>query len=239
MSIVLFPGLGADRRMYDLQRTVVPDIVTPDWCDFVPVGSISDFARQIVETIPSVSSASTIGGSSFGGFVAWEIAALVRPKKLILLGSASSPAAIRAYLRALFPVARLLPGAAFAAAPYFGLSAAPLFGATDLNSARVFAAMGRAAAPSFLSWAIRAISRWAPSLLPSSTEVFRLHGMRDRLIRPPSEACALIARAGHLPTITHAREVNRFLESVMAGPDPGRAEQSTCARVRDLAARGP
>ena len=227
MSIVLFPGLGADGRMYDLQRMIVPGLVTPEWNTYAPAGEVSDFARHIIETTPSISAASAIGGSSFGGFVAWELAALLRPEKLILLGSASSPGALRGYLRALFPVARILPRAAFLAAPYFGVSAAPLFGATDLKSARVFAAMGRTAAPSFLSWAVRAVSSWTPSPLHRSTQVCRLHGRRDRLIRPPSEPCTLISDAGHLPTLTHAADVNRFLAALAREPEPGSAEQSS------------
>lgn len=211
MSVVLFPGLGADGRMYDPQRSVVPGLVTPDWRSYAPAGGIADFARHVVETTPSLMSAVAIGGSSFGGFVAWEVAALLRPQKLILLGSASSPLAIRRPLRALFPVARFVPRAAFAAAPYFGVSAAPLFGATDTTSARIFASMGRAAAPAFLSWAVRAVATWTPSPLPPATQVFRLHGARDRLIEPPAEPCTLLAGAGHLPTLTHADDVNRFL----------------------------
>ena len=215
--------------MYDLQRVAVPGIVTPNWSEFAIGGGLSDFARRIVDTDRRIRDTTVIGGSSFGGFVAWEIAAIIRPRRLILLGSASSPTSIRRYLQTLFPLAPLTPRFAFAVAPYLGLSAAPLFGATDLQSARTFAAMGRAANASFLSWAVRSVSTWVPSFQSPSTEICRLHGLRDRLIRPPEDACTLISDAGHLPTITHPNEVNRFLESVMAEPDPGRAEQSLCA----------
>lgn len=172
---------------------------------------MADFARQVLLTMPELENGIAIGGSSFGGFVAWELAALVRPTKLILLGSASSRTAVRAFLRALLPVARGLPPPVFAALSYCGISGAPLFGARDLAAARTFSAMARRASPSFLAWAMDAISHWEPSPLSSSTAVYRLHGGRDLLIRPPVQQCHLIKKAGHLPTLTDPDEVCAFL----------------------------
>ncbi len=237
MSMVLFPGLGADGRMYDPQRAGIPDLVTPSWDAYLAGGSLADFARRIVEETPAVLTAEAIGGSSFGGFVAWEMAAITQPSDLILIGSASSTKQLRSSLHALLPISRWIPRPLLSVVPHTGLSAAPIFGANSLQTARAFADMGRGLKPEFLAWALRAIAGWLPSPLPPRTKVHRLHGSRDLLIRPPSDGATLLPNAGHLPTLTHSTEVLAFLVAVQSDVTRRRAEQGSDSRAVDQTPR--
>ena len=97
-QLVLFPGLGTDRRLFEPQRSAFPDLWVPPWIVPKRKETLPDYAARMAETIvprrPTV-----LGGASFGGMVAYEMARHVEPEAVVLIGSCRSP-------RSLHPVAR-------------------------------------------------------------------------------------------------------------------------------------
>jgi thioesterase domain-containing protein len=77
--LVLLPGLGADERLFQAQRAAIPELEVPAWPDPVPGESLREFAARAAEAVPA-GEGLYLGGSSFGGMVALEMAARVRPK---------------------------------------------------------------------------------------------------------------------------------------------------------------
>ena len=75
-TVVLLPGLGADHRLFRSQHAVLPDIVIPAWPPTGADDSLASFAGRFVDSIPKADGL-YLGGSSFGGMVALELAALV------------------------------------------------------------------------------------------------------------------------------------------------------------------
>src|SRR5436309_4107252 len=111
-TVVLFPGLGADHRLFRFQHAVLPDLVIPPWPATAANDSLASFAGRFVDSIPKVDGL-YLGGSSFGGMVALELASLVQPKAVILIGSCTSPSAITALARHMRSLAAALPVSAF------------------------------------------------------------------------------------------------------------------------------
>ncbi len=53
-TVVLFPGLGADHRLFRFQHAVLPDLVIPPWPATAANDSLASFAGRFVDSIPKV-----------------------------------------------------------------------------------------------------------------------------------------------------------------------------------------
>ncbi len=200
--LVLFPGMGASAQMYrPLARHLA--LVVPPWRE--PGGTLADYARRHIAA-GDVLPGDTVGGSSFGGFVALEIARLIGCAGVVLIGSARTSRAYRRLaawspLTTLMPLAHPLPAGV---ARLIGtmLGSLPTRGHRDL-----FVAMARATPPAFVRWACAAAADW-PGVGDLGCPVLHLHGANDRII-PLAEVDADVAipRAGHVPALTHPRAV--------------------------------
>src|SRR5439155_20778958 len=154
-----------------------------------------------------------VGGASFGGVVALEVAhRLPRVLGCILIGSVRSPRDLPVWLRSLGPVGGLsrylpfhwLPGAAGVARRCGRRFCRP--------STLEFLLQGSNADPELLRWACRAVLTWRPSREHWHVPVHQIHGDRDfilpwRLTKPE----VLVRGAGHVLTLWHPIEVNGFI----------------------------
>jgi pimeloyl-ACP methyl ester carboxylesterase len=214
VQIVLLPGLGADRRLFAALDGTVPDVVVPVWPQPRRAESLEEFAARWAANAPWPSPV-VVGGSSFGGMVALELARHVRAKALALIGSCAHPSELAQPLRLLRRFAGRVP---MPPLPTRGPAARALawyFGADSTSASRLFLDMLRDADPEFVAWAIRAIGSWSPRQLPS-IPIWRIHGRRDRLISCPSGAAVVVQSAGHLLPITHGDELAAFIRKVAA-----------------------
>ena len=94
--VLLLPGLGADARLFRAQAESLK-IEVPAWPPFHSGESLQSFAGRLFAGLadpPDV-----IGGASFGGMVALEMAAIMQPKAVLLVGSCTSPSAVATHLR--------------------------------------------------------------------------------------------------------------------------------------------
>ena len=218
--VVLLPGLGTDARLFGAQREVLGDCpVVPRWIE--PAGddeSVRAVARRMAEGRRRRCGAGPVvrGGASFGGMLALEMARELRPAAVVLIGSARSGGAVsRAYRR----FARLLQWT-----PTWGVRAATVVlsklassvDVIDGRSQRVYEAMLWDASPRLVRWAARAIPRWRLRG-PVGVPVRHLHGGCDAVL-PLAKVTpdVVLPGAGHLPSLTHPREVNRFLRRCVA-----------------------
>ena len=214
MQIVLLPGVGADRRLFDSLGQAGQGVVVPGWPEPKPAETLADYAaRWAAEgrwATPLI-----VGGSSFGGMVAVELARHLHPAAVVLIGSCLHPSEIAQPLRFLRPLARVLPVPPL---PTIGPAASVLtwyFGATSPATRQLFLEMLRGTSLAFLAWAIRAIASWDPAPL-LTIPVRRIHGSRDRLISCPRAADVVVEGAGHLLPITHIDSLAAFLTETTA-----------------------
>ncbi|MHC4177317.1 MAG: alpha/beta fold hydrolase, partial [Planctomycetota bacterium] len=114
-QLILLPGLGADQRQFEPQRSAFSDVLVPPWIVPKREEKLPDYAARLSETIvptrPMV-----LGGSSFGGMVAWEMARYLEPDAVVLIGSCRSPKALHPVARGLRPILPLTAVQMFALA---------------------------------------------------------------------------------------------------------------------------
>ncbi len=208
-ALVLFPGLGADNRLFQAQRSVFPELVVPKWPAPEPQEPLPRFAARCAELLPRDRDL-VLGGASFGGMVALELASLLRPRCVVLIGSCRGPESIAPFLRWLRPAIKTVPTFLYRPRRWWWPLAAPFFGSVTPAQQETLWSMARATPASFLSWGAGAILSWHPSAVV--TPVHHIHGSTDSLI-PLSRVAPdrVVPGAGHLLTLTHPAEVNSFL----------------------------
>lgn len=213
-TLVLLPGLGADARVFSRQQAAFPGLVVPSWPEFQAGDSLPQFASRLVRSVPP-GAPLYLGGSSFGGMVALELAALLRPQAVLLIGSCVGPESLAPLAHALRPLASFLPSAMFQPRPWALPLVLPTFGRLTRPQREVFWTMAKATPAPFLKWGVNAILSWKPSRVESP--VHHIHGSLDRLI-PIKRAnpTVVVVGGGHLLPLTHPDEVTAFLSRVLS-----------------------
>jgi len=214
-QLVLIPGLGADGRQWEPQRRALADVFVPPWIPPDRKETLPSYAARLAATIPREKPI-VLGGSSFGGMLACEMACLLRPKALVLIGSCRSADAIRQEVRWLRPILSHLPAWGIAAVKPLTPLVLYTFGGLTPEQRRLCAAMLRDSDPHRLRWAMGAILHWRPSAL-DGVPVFQIHGRRDRMIRAERVAAdVVLPDGGHLINMSHAEQVNDFIRHAAA-----------------------
>ena len=218
--LVLFPGLGADRRLFEPQQAAFASLEVPDWIRPRRAESLRGYAGRMAEGLdprPPV----YLGGASFGGMVALEVARVLGPKAVFLIGSCRSARAIPRRLRLLQRLSRLSPVNPFSVGRWLLPLVARYFGVLRAEHRRLLAAMASDAPPRFLRWGCAAIMGWScPCDL--AAPVFHIHGGADRIIPLRSvEADRVVGGAGHLLSLTHPDAVNSFIAEGIEATERG------------------
>ncbi len=208
--LVLLTGIGADHRLFDPQRALFPRIETPDWLTPTKGESLVSYGRRMAETMDA-SEPFHLGGASFGGTVALEMARHVPAESVFLIGSCRTGRAIARNLRVFERLSRGLPDAVIGVGRRLAPLVRPLIG--DLDSAQrslVLDMFHRVPTP-FIRWACWAMMDWSLDEA-ISVPIHHIHGTRDLLI-PARNVTPdrWVSGAGHLPSLTHASAVNAFL----------------------------
>jgi pimeloyl-ACP methyl ester carboxylesterase len=213
-SLVLLSGLGGDARYYAPQKAAFPQLQVPPWLDPQRGETLAAYAARLAATL-DVKRPMVLGGSSMGGMVAYEMARLLRPQAVVLIGSASSCDGIPRYHRWLAPLLRVMPLAGIRTFQGIAPLTNRFFGARTPEQGAVFVRMLRDTRPEFIRWACGAILGWAPEPL-EGVPVFSIHGATDKML--PSRRCraeVIVPGAGHLLSLAHPQPVNDFLRSVL------------------------
>jgi pimeloyl-ACP methyl ester carboxylesterase len=224
--LLLLPGVGADRRLFDEQRSCAADLHIIEGIPPVAADEpLADYAKRLAATIDT-SRPFVIGGASFGGMIALELARHVHPDAVILIGSCRSPASLPSSYRCLRACSDLVPdalfGRSFAASPLI----ASRFGVRSPEHRHLFSDMLRQTSPSFMRWAVRAIFSW-PGIDDLPVPIHHIHGEDDRII--PLRCVTpdvVVKHAGHMLNVTHPVDVNAFIDAAMSSSTPLPVEQS-------------
>jgi pimeloyl-ACP methyl ester carboxylesterase len=205
--LILLPGMAADGRLFRHQRAALPCIRTPDWIEPRDREPLADYAQRFAQAI-TTGGLCFVGGASFGGIVALEMAAHLQAEACFLIASVRSDRELPWRLRALRPVARLGPTGLGRIAAVVALSLAPCLPAV------VAGRLKRLSNPqsTFLRWASWAALTWQPSARTRGVRVFQIHGSADRTLpvrhtRPD----VVVTGKGHLLPFTHPEAVNEFI----------------------------
>ncbi len=210
LPLILLSGLGADASIFAPQLARFPQLIVPPWTTPRPEDSLSQYCERMASTL-SVMGPCVIGGASFGGIIALEMARFMNPLAVLLIGSVREPAHLPQHVRALRPLRRLtdwLPLAMFqwSVGPLGTRSGRRL--APHLGSlARQFGQADRAV----LRWSMRQMLTWSePPVL--TCPVFRIHGDCDRALPLRGQPDVIVSGGGHVISLTHPEQVNGFID---------------------------
>ena len=215
-QLILFPGLGADARLFEPQRAAFPQLVVPPWIPPLNRESLPDYAARLSQTIVvSHDKPLILGGVSFGGMMAYEVARHLKPDAVVQIASCRTRHGLRPAYRAGSCLMPLIPLQVWSIAKLLASPVVGLIGQFRPVDRTAAVAMFREMDSSFMHWTVRAILGWHPVPL-EGIPVFQIHGRRDLMIPARRvEADVVIPGGGHLINMTHAEEVNAFIAAAI------------------------
>jgi pimeloyl-ACP methyl ester carboxylesterase len=211
--IILLPGLGADYRLLDAQRSLEADVEVPPWITPRPRETLASYAKRLAGTIDT-SRPFYLGGVSFGGMLAAEMVHHLRPhvRGLILLATCQSNRGVPLPYRLAHNVARFVPAAMLKQGHLLMPAVRKMFGIANAEEAGIFSQMLRDTDPAFLKWSLGAVMNWPGPTEPIDVPVIHIHGSCDRILPGRlGEPDATIEGAGHIMNVSHATEVNKMI----------------------------
>jgi pimeloyl-ACP methyl ester carboxylesterase len=210
MKLLLLSGLGADGRLFRELRTPGVELATPGHLEPLEGEAMSAYARRVADR-HGVTEEMAVGGASFGGFVAAEIAAQRPCAGLILIGSAPSSRGIAPALALVEQLSRGAPDAALRMMFQVDPRVVSLVETLSAEHRALLMDMFRRMPVATLRRLAAMVFRWPGAGAPRAP-VHRIHGAKDRIIHAArNEVDAMIDGAGHLPTFTHPEAVSRFV----------------------------
>jgi len=232
-SLVLIPGLGSDAALYEPQRRALGDrLVVPPWIPPRPRETLESYARRLVEVIradPRVVKPFFVGGVSFGGMLAAEIAECCAQDVagLILIGGCTDKSEIPRVFDLLAILGQYLPtGLAMGLTRRAAPAVISWWQGLSPEDADLFASVYSRGDVSLLKWGADAMRRWSAAIV-SPVPIYRAHGRRDIVIPIPERQMRpgidlVVPDGRHLISLTHAAAVNAWLlERMDGGKDEG------------------
>jgi pimeloyl-ACP methyl ester carboxylesterase len=216
---IMLPGLGADARLFDPQRPVLPRLEVPPWLPHHEGETLAEYGRRMATTIDPTEPF-YLGGVSFGAMVAQEMARHVPPRAVLLIASCRRGAAIAPHLKYFVRFSGLFPEREFEVGQGLSPVFASKFGTLDPQHEQLLEEMFADSSARFVRWGIAAITDW-PGVEGLAVPVHHIHGSADEWIPIQSvQPDQVIPGGGHLINLTHAAEVNAFLAAhlPLAGP---------------------
>lgn len=210
LPMIFLPGLNGDARVFGPQVRMFPSLTIGRWLSPTRPERLENYARRLARVLdpgrPCI-----VGGVSFGGIVAMEMARHLHARACVLIASSRDVVGMPAMVRLLRPIASVIPPPALASAIRFGwASAAPIVPACGRRVARL-----TPDEMTFRRWAIAALLTWRGMRDPGCP-VLQIHGQNDDTFAANhSKADLLVPGAGHVLTLTHAEQVNEFLRSAV------------------------
>lgn len=223
VPIILLSGMAADERLFRSQAAAFPNLRVQPWMPPLRGESLREYAARLAPAVDP-GRPCLVGGASFGGVVALELAAHLPALGCILIGSIRSPAGLPWRWRLLRPAAALGSNALRAVA-----RRAAQFGRPFLAGGTV-RRLERIAQPDaeFVRWAMCAVLRWRPSPAARRVRLFHIHGEADRVLparlaRPD----VLVPGGSHALSAFSPTAVNEFVAQVLQAVAPDEAWQET------------
>jgi len=216
--LVLFSGMGGDGRLMQPIRVPGIDVCTPDHVEPAPGEELSRYAPRVAE-LNSIGASDVVGGASFGGMIAAEIARQRAVAGLILLGSCVRPDRLPWSYKWIERLGKFIPDRLLGFRswrPVVRWRFAPV----TAEAERCLLAMAATCPTSQIRGFGRMAITWS-GVDRFSCPVLSVHGDRDRIIPVGcAEPGLVLHNAGHAFTLTHAEHtiaaIQEFLQSRVA-----------------------
>lgn len=208
----LFPGLGADERVFQFLRLPGQSHVLKWLSPQTAAEALPHYAARLAEAVPP-DQACWLVGVSFGGVLALEVARLRPLARVVLVSSFAGPRELPwlGRLARTTGLYRLLPPQLL---PKLPTLASWFFGVKTTRDRQLLTQILRDTDPDFTRWAIARLLQW-----PGRPEVpaIRIHGTDDRLLPHGAARSQYRLPGGHLIIISRAPEISRILNELATG----------------------
>lgn len=218
--LILLPGLGSTPDVFYHQRKAFGDrLETPAFIEYEPNESVAAYAQRWARKLsrPGDDRPLFIGGVSFGGMLAQEMAMHLdpKPRAVFLISTTRQADQVTPAMQLAEVMGRLVPtGAVNKTLSLLNLLFALRDGVDDDDKGRLRQA-GREVDPSVTKWAASVAVNWSGFKAPSGyPPVHQIHAKKDWVIQAPSDGTPnveLVEGHHHLLHMTHPKTVNRFL----------------------------
>jgi len=176
--------------------------------------SFASYARRTGRQL-GVDEACVLGGVSFGGMLAYQIAVECGAKAVLLIASCTNGMILSRHYRVVERLARFLPDRFLHQRAALGCRTLARLEGLDAAETELVQLMAQDVSVPFLRRAGRMVLRWTGQRR-ARCPVYALHGSEDRVIPvdrvQPTE---VLPGAGHLLCLTHAAEMTRFIENAL------------------------
>jgi len=220
IQLVLLPGLGGDWRMTYRQAALPYIIIRPNYIPLKKGDTIRSYAKRfalhLLETnTVDLTKPIVLGGISFGGMIAQEMANYIPSKGIILIGSMRSSSELARYVHFFGRhIAQRLPLWAYdIVGEYFLPIIMRLYSKVSEQHIQLCCTMYKEYPKEFFRDSFRLITEWQGADLIEP--VFRIHGKHDHIIsyKRSQSIDVVVEDAKHLINLSHAEQVNEFIES--------------------------
>jgi pimeloyl-ACP methyl ester carboxylesterase len=218
VPIILLSGMAADERLLEAQAAAFPEVRVQPWVPPRPGESLRAYAARLASLVdpgrPCI-----VGGASFGGVIALEMAPHLDTLACVLIGSVRSPSGLPWRWRLLGLIAMFGPGVLCVLA-----ALGARFG-RRLLPARVVRRLRRLSRPgaAFVRWAMCAVATWRPSPAARRVRVFHIHGAADRVLPAAlGQPDVVVPGGSHALTLFSPAAVNEFIAEVVQKVVTGR-----------------
>lgn len=218
--LILLPGLGSTPAVFDHQRKAFGDrLETPAFIEHEPNESVAAYAKRWAKKLsrPGDDRPLFIGGVSFGGMLAQEMAMYLdpKPRAVLLLSTTREGDQVTGLMQLAEFLGRAVPtGSINQTLPLLKLGFALRDGLDDDDKGRLMQS-AREVDPAMTKWASGVAVSWQGYTPPSDyPPVHQIHAKKDWVIKAPSEDTPnveLVEGSNHLLHMTHPKTVNRFL----------------------------
>lgn len=235
-ALVLFPGLGADEKLFFEQKRHFKEIViTPSWIAPKEGETLSPYCERYAEDLMKGPLAGIsevfLGGFSFGGMVALELASILSRKKnvkvrgVLLISSGRTNQIIRTAFKMQAAFGSMFPNKLIQLI-LRKLMLRNFVNSESLNGDQVqcLKQMAHSIDIRFFKWSLKACAQWSPGVRFIAQDlkfpIFEIQGETDSIIpRSLEPGVVTLKGANHLIQYTHAKEVNQWIEDVIGAQD--------------------
>ena len=213
MTIYLFPGQGADKRIFgSLQFDPSWRIKHIEYKTPAKGMSLAAFSKEIAGEIDTCEKFILIG-VSLGGIICAELAEILNPEKVIIISSAknSKELPFRYRFQKIIPLYKLLPPVVFLAGAKF---LQPIVEPDRNKHKATFKSMLDKKVPLYMKRTIDMIINWERT--SNIKKIIHVHGDNDHTLPINKIKVDYIVKNGsHMMTLTRAREINVILKSII------------------------
>lgn len=230
-KIYLLPGLGADHRLFNYQSQALPEVVVPEWLPPNEGECLSQYAQRWAQSLP-LKDGDALGGMSFGGQVALELAKHLNPKCVFLIASHRRSSEISSVFKMQSRLLPTLPDS-LVRSGLVNLALPKLEREEDLRAEPMqwLHEMADDMDYSFFRWATWAAATWQFDFQAKdfSMPIYQIRGEHDSIIPNLSpQEVEIVPGAGHLINYTHPEQLNAWLlEKLKLAQTPESTELSS------------